>query len=496
MPETDNELIRVRREKLEKLRAEGIDPYPNSYHRTHNSDDAINLLKETEDNNQSEDHAKTDSVSVAGRIVRFRSMGKASFADVQDGVGKIQILFRRNNLPDNYDNLSDLDLGDWIGVEGPVFRTRTGEATIEVENWSILSKSLRNLPEKWHGLTDTEARFRQRYLDLIANDEARRVASLRSNTISAMRRFMDNRGFMEVETPILVQVPAGGTARPFATHHNALDRDLFLRIATELPLKQLIIGGMEKVYEIGRVFRNEGVDATHNPEFTTMESYEAFANYTDVMEMVEQLVHSLAQEVLGSSTVAFGDETIDFSPPWPRLDLRHEIKARSGIDFLECDDVESLKRAMAAINLDVDQQLSWGGLLDKLLSDTVEPHLIQPSFLLDYPVQMSPLAKKKQGSDSIVERFEGFVAGMEICNAFTELNDPVDQRDRMQQQEALRSQFDEEDTDRLDEAFLLALEHGMPPTGGLGIGVDRLAMLFSGQRSIREVVLFPQLRSR
>tara|TARA_B100001750_G_C15515490_1_gene606769 strand:+ start:38 stop:961 length:924 start_codon:yes stop_codon:yes gene_type:complete len=307
---------------------------------------------------------------------------------------------------------------------------------------------------------------------------------------------MDNRGFMEVETPILVQVPAGGTARPFATHHNALDRDLFLRIATELPLKQLIIGGMEKVYEIGRVFRNEGVDATHNPEFTTMESYEAFANYTDVMEMVEQLVHSLAQEVLGSSTVAFGDETIDFSPPWPRLDLRNEIKARSGIDFLECDDVESLKRAMAAINLDVDQQLSWGGLLDKLLSDTVEPHLIQPSFLLDYPVQMSPLAKKKKGSDSIVERFEGFVAGMEICNAFTELNDPVDQRDRMQQQEALRSQFDEEDTDRLDEAFLLALEHGMPPTGGLGIGVDRLTMLFSGQRSIREVVLFPQLRSR
>ena len=280
MPETDNELMRVRREKLEKLRAEGIDPYPNSYHRTHNSDDAINLLKETEDNNQSEDHAKTDSVSVAGRIVRFRSMGKASFADVQDGIGKIQILFRRNNLPDNYDNLSDLDLGDWIGVEGPVFRTRTGEATIEVENWSILSKSLRNLPEKWHGLTDTEARFRQRYLDLIANDEARRVASLRSNTISAMRRFMDNLGFMEVETPMLVSIAAGGTARPFSTYHNALGRDFYLRIATELYLKRLIVGGMEKVYEIGRIFRNEGVDLTHNPEFTMMESYEACLLYT------------------------------------------------------------------------------------------------------------------------------------------------------------------------------------------------------------------------
>lgn len=496
MPEPENQLMQVRLEKLQNLRDKGIDPYPHSYDRTHTSKQAGKSLEQAEKAHEGDDEASTETISVGGRIVRYRGMGRATFADIQDGDGKIQLLFRRNNLTDTYETLKELDIGDWLGATGPVFRTRTGEATIEVQEWTILSKSIRNLPEKWHGLTDTEARFRQRYLDLIVNEDARRIAVMRSRMISALRRFMDGRGFMEVETPILVHVPAGGTARPFATHHNSLDRDLYLRIATELPLKQLVVGGLEKVYEIGRLFRNEGLDLTHNPEFTSMESYEAFADYTDVMAMVEQMFFELAQEVLGSATVEFEGETIDFTPPWPRLDLREEIKQRSGIDFLEANDIESLKTEMHAIGLDVGDQMSWGGLLDKVLSDTVEPHIVQPSFLVDYPVEMSPLAKKKRDNSALVERFEGFIAGMEVCNAFTELNDPIDQRQRMEQQEQLRGQFEDEDTDRLDEDFLIAIEHGMPPTGGLGVGVDRLVMLFAGRHSIKEVVLFPQLRSK
>lgn len=496
MPDPENQLIQVRLEKLQSLRASGIDPYPHRADRTHTSSEAVLLLERSEGQNSHEGEARTESVSVAGRIMRYRRMGRASFADIQDGHGRIQLLFRRNNLTDTYETLKDIDIGDWIGAVGPVFRTRTGEPTIEVHRWTMLSKSIRSLPEKWHGLTDVEARFRQRYLDLIANEDARGAAVMRSRMIRAVRRFMDDRDFMEVETPILVQVPAGGAARPFSTRHNALQRDLYLRIATELHLKQLIVGGIEKVYEIGRVFRNEGVDGTHNPEFTTMESYEAFADYTDVMDMVERLIFTAAQEALGSATVEFDGSTIDFTPPWPRLDLRQEIMRRSGIDFLEANDIDSLKSEMKAIGLDPGRQMSWGGLLDKLLSDTVEPGLVQPTFLVDYPVEMSPLAKRKQDDPRLVERFEGFIGGMEICNAFTELNDPLDQRRRMEEQEELRSQFEGEDTDRLDEEFLTAVEHGMPPTGGLGIGIDRLAMVFAGRRSIREVVLFPQLKIR
>lgn len=496
MPDPENQLMQARLEKLRSLRANGIDPYPHRYDRTHTSDEALRLLERSEAERLGEGEAQTDAVSVAGRIVRYRRMGRASFADIQDGHGSIQLLFRRNNLADTYETLKDLDIGDWIGAAGPVFRTRTGEPTVEVERWAMLSKSIRSLPEKWHGLNDVEARFRQRYLDLIVNEGARGAAVMRSRMILAVRRFMDARGFMEVETPILVQIPAGGAARPFSTRHNALQRDLYLRIATELHLKQLIVGGIEKVYEIGRVFRNEGVDSTHNPEFTTMESYEAFADYTDVMDMVERLVFTAAQEALGSAMIEFDGSTIDLTPPWPRLDLRQEVMRQSGIDFLEANDIDSLKAEMTAIGLDPGRQMSWGGLLDKLLSDTVEPGLMQPTFLVDYPVEMSPLAKKKPDDPRLVERFEGFIGGMEICNAFTELNDPLDQRRRMEDQEALRMRFEWEDTDRLDEEFLTAIEHGMPPTGGLGIGIDRLAMVFSGRRSIREVVLFPQLKSR
>ena len=490
----ENELLRVRLQKLERLRARGIDPYPHRYDRTHTARDAISFFQSCQE--QRGGDVRTESVAVAGRMVAFRDMGRAAFADLLDSSGRIQILFQRNVLEDAYNILKDLDIGDWLGVRGPLFRTRTGEITLEVHELTVLCKSLRPLPEKWHGLSDVEIRYRQRYLDLISNDEARRVAILRSRVVSSMRSFMDNRGFIEVETPILVPVAAGGMAHPFMTYYNALDRDLYLRIATELYLKRLIVGGLEKVYEIGKAFRNEGVDFYHNPEYTMMESYEAYADYNDVMRMVEEMAHAVAQEVLGASLVEFDGDRIDLTPPWPRLSLRDEIRKHTGIDFLEHRDVESLRTEMQTAGVDVSQQASWGALLDKLISSKVEPNLIQPSFLVDYPVEMSPLAKKKRDDPRLVERFEGFVAGMEICNAFTELNDPIDQRGRLEEQEARRVQFQDEETDRLDEDFLVAIEHGMPPTGGLGVGVDRLAMIFSGHRNIREVVLFPQLRSR
>ena len=494
MSAPENELVSVRLQKLARLRAKGIDPYPPRVDRTHTSKEAIALFASEEERNGA--GARTDEVAIAGRIVALRDMGGATFIDLLDGFGKIQLLFRQNSLPDSFHILEDIDLGDWLGARGPLIRTRTGQITLEVRDFNVVCKSLRPLPEKWHGLSDVELRFRQRYLDLIVNDEARRVATMRSRIVGGIRRFMDERGFMEVETPVLVPVAAGAMARPFVTHHNALDRDLFLRIATELYLKRLIVGGLERVYEIGRVFRNEGVDLDHNPEFTMLESYQTFADYNDVMRMVEELVHTVVQEAVGAAGVEFDGQSIDFTPPWPRLDLREEIRTRSGIDFLEHPDIESLRTEMQKVGVDVRQQASWGGLLDKLISSKVEPNLIQPSFLVDYPVEMSPLAKKTMDDQRLVERFEGFVAGMEICNAFTELNDPVDQRKRFEDQEALREEYSDEDTDRLDEDFLVAIEHGMPPTGGLGVGIDRLVMIISGHRSIREVVLFPQLRSR
>ena len=493
MPESHDALLKARYEKLQRLRAGGVDPYPHRYSRTHTSLEAFAYFEGEEERLGGD--ARTSEVSIAGRIVAFRRMGRATFIDLLDGQGRIQALVRRDQVP-TYETLRDLDIGDWLGLAGPLFRTRTGEITLEVQTWTLLSKSLRPLPEKWHGLADVEIRYRQRYLDLIANEDARHIAVMRSRIVAALRRYMDGRQFMEVETPVLVPVAAGGTAQPFMTHYKALGRDLYLRIATELYLKRLIVGGLEKVYEVGRTFRNEGLDLTHNPEFTMMESYEAFADYNDVMELVEELVHGLAQEVLGKATVEHDGHEIDLTPPWRRVSLRDEVRNRTGIDFRECDDIESLRTEMKSAGVDVDRQVSWGGMLDKLLSSAVEPHLIQPVFLVDYPVEMSPLAKRKQGDPQLVERFEGFVAGMEMCNAFTELNDPIDQRQRLEEQEELHAQFQDEDMDRLDEDFLVALEYGMPPTGGLGLGIDRLVMLFSGQRSIREVVLFPQLRSK
>ena len=489
--QNEQEFMKVRIEKTASLRQKGIDPYPTNYKRTHTSKQAEEAFESAEKSNM-EFH---ETIKVAGRIMGRRGMGKASFIDLSDTDGQIQIIMRSNVLNEHYEILSDLDIGDWIGAEGTLFRTRTGQITVQVESFSILCKSLRPLPEKWHGLTDVETRFRQRYLDLISNEDAVKTAKNRSLLIRTIRQFMSDRDFIEVETPMLVPIAAGGMAHPFTTHHNALNRDLFLRIATELHLKRLIVGGIEKVFEIGRVFRNEGVDLQHNPEFTTMESYEAFSDYNDVMEMVEQLVSSAAKTLNGSETVTYGDEELKFSPPWPRIDLRKKIIEVSGIDFFDHSEPDSLKTAMSKAGVDVSQQVSWSGLLDKLISDKIEPTLVQPCFLVDYPVAMSPLAKKSPADDRIAERFEGFVCGMEICNAFTELNDPIDQRERFEEQEMLRQEYQNEEMDRLDEDFLVAIEHGMPPTGGLGIGIDRLTMLLTNNPSIREVILFPQLRS-
>ena len=487
------DLLQSRQEKLLRLKSRGVEPFPHRFHVTHTIEGALALFREEEKAGGQE--ARTESVSLAGRIMTVRSMGKAAFLVVQDGSGRIQVHLRRDVLAEEYDLAKDLDIGDFLGVQGPLFLTRTGEITVEAQHLTFLSKAMRPLPEKWHGLSDVEIRYRQRYLDLITNPDARHGFQVRSRIIGAMRRFLDSLGFMEVETPVLVPVAAGAAAQPFATRHNALDQQLYLRIATELYLKRLIIGGLDRVYEIGRVFRNEGIDLDHNPEFTLLESYQAYADYNDVMSMVEQMVYAIAQEVLGTARVQYGDTTIDFTPPWKRVSLREETMRCSGIDFQDFPDASALAEKMKSIGVSVEERASRGKLIDKLVSATVEPTLVQPTFLLDYPLDMSPLAKQKPGDPSTVERFEAFAGGMEIANAFTELNDPEEQRKRFMEQEELRAALGE-DVDRLDEDFLLAMEHGMPPTGGLGMGIDRLVMLLTGQTSIREVILFPQLREK
>ena len=490
MSQEDNELIKNRIEKLKNLISMDIDPYPSNYKRTHTSKEAIDYFEKNENKD-----LEVEEISIAGRIMSIRDMGKAIFIDLLDGDGRIQVLCRANTLEEQFKNIPNLDLGDWLGVKGKLFRTRTGQITVLANNYDILCKSIRPLPEKWHGLTDIELRFRQRYLDLISNEQSKNTALNRSKIIKAIRNFMDNKGFIEVETPVLVPVAAGASAHPFITHHNQLNQQLYLRVATELYLKKLIVGGLEKVYEIGRVFRNEGVDFYHNPEFTMLESYQAFADYNDMMIMVEEMISSVADEIYGTKVLEFNETKIDFTPPWPRLDLRETIKEFSGIDYIENLDIDSLSKEMKRLGIDVDKQVSWGGMMDKLISSKVEPNLIQPCFLVDYPISMSPLAKKKRSDPRVVERFEGFVAGMEICNSFTELNDPIDQRERFEQQEDLRDKFEKEEMDRLDEDFLVAIEHGMPPTGGIGIGLDRITMLLCNQKSIREVILFPHLRN-
>ncbi len=475
--------------KLERLRERGIDPYPRRTDRTHTTVEARALIEQ--------DPETQSTVVVAGRLMTIRSMGRLTFTTMGDGAGEIQVSFTRDRMePDAYQGLKDLDLGDFLSVQGTVYRTRTGEITVQAELYSVLAKALRPPPEKWHGLRNVEHRYRQRYLDLMANEEVREIFRVRSVVVSAIRRFMENRGFIEVETPVLVPIAAGAMATPFSTRHNALDMDLFLRIATELNLKKLLVGGLERVFEIGRIFRNEGIDALHNPEFTTMESYEAYASYTDVMEMVESLVRDSSQSALGTLTATYDGQVINFTRPWQRVSLVEALKEWSGIDLLDgrVRTAEGLRGALRDLGLTPAEDSSWPQLVDKLIGDLVEPRLIQPTFLVDYPIEMTPLAKVTERDPRLVERFEGFIGGMEIANAFTELNDPIEQAARLRAQEENRQLFRDEDFDRLDEDFVTAVEHGMPPAGGLGLGIDRLVMILTGQTTIREVVLFPQLR--
>ena len=472
----------------------GINPFPSQYKRTCTADEALTLFQNEE--KLAGEGARSESVSVAGRVMSVRGMGKATFLDLKDGTGRIQAHLRSDALGDDYQLAKELDIGDFLGVSGPMFRTRRGEITIKARGLTVLAKSLRPLPEKWHGLKDVQQRYRQRHLDLISNPEVMATFVQRSRIINAVRSFLNNRGFTEVDTPVLVPVAAGAMAKPFVTHHNTLDRDLYLRIATELYLKRLIVGGFDKVYEIGRVFRNEGIDQDHNPEFTLLETYEAYADYTDVMEMVEEMVSTVAVEVLGTTIIDYRDQTIDFMPPWDRINFSEAIQKYSGIDpelYLHAP-IQALVDEAKRRGYDLGAVPSFK-VFDKLFSLTVEPHLIQPTFVMDYPVDMSPLAKQKENNLGLVERFEGFAGGMEIANAYSELNDPEEQVARLVTQEQWRATIGEEETERTDRDFLEALEYGMPPTGGLGIGIDRLVMLLTGQPTIRDVMLFPQLKS-
>jgi lysyl-tRNA synthetase class 2 len=501
MTEASDNRNEPRLRKLERLRKRGIDPYPRRYPRTHTTLEAVERLKELESLDQAEKEAalrdRKDMVSVAGRITAIRKMGKSSFFDIRDGSGKIQLLFMNTSKLDSEhaELFKDLDIGDFIGVAGSLLRTKTGEPTVRAENFTLLAKSLRPLPEKWHGLSDTEKRYRQRYLDLIANTEVRDIFRVRSRVIAAIRNFLNQRGFTEVETPVLQPSAGGALARPFVTHHNALDQDFYLRIALELHLKRLIVGGLDKVYEIGRIFRNEGISTSHSPEFTMLESYEAYADYRDVMAMVEAMVSEVSQQVLGTSEVKFGDNIINLKHPWRRLTLRDAITEYSGLDYVKYPTADELFLKMRSMNIEANPDYNWAKLVDELLKTFVKPRLIQPTIVFDYPTSMSPLAKNKAGEGRVVERFQAYAGSLEIANAYSELNDPIEQRERFTEQLKERQTEDGEKW-TIDEDYLTALEYGMPPTGGLGVGIDRLVMLFTNQTSIREVILFPQLREK
>ncbi|MQY55870.1 MAG: lysine--tRNA ligase [Dehalococcoidia bacterium] len=480
-------ITQQRLDSLSRIRARGVNPYPHSYHPSHTIQQAITLFKQQKEGFQ--------TISLAGRVMARRSMGKMTFFDIRDGSGKIQLCFRYDSLgQEKYEFLKEVDIGDIIGVEGKLFRTKVGEITLEVSNFTMLCKSLRPLPEKWHGLADVEKRYRQRYLDLISNEDARTIFTLRSRIITEVRNFLNSQGFIETETPVLQPQAGGALARPFITHHHALDEDLYLRIALELHLKRLIVGGFDKVYEMGRAFRNEGISIKHNPEFTLLECYQAYADYNDMMNLVEETISYIAHKVLGDTKITCQGKTIDLAPPWQRLYLREAIKKHCGIDFEDYPDAASLRSRMIEMGMEADPGKGRGKLVDELIATFVESNLIEPTFLLDYPVEMSPLAKCKRGNDRLVERFEAFINGIEVANAFTELNDPLEQRERFREQ--LKERVGNEEVEIADEDFLQALEYGMPPTGGLGIGIDRLVMLLTGQSSIREVILFPQLKTK
>lgn len=481
-----NQLLKVRREKLADLQANGKNPFEiTKYDVTHHS-------KEIKDN-FSELSGRT--VSIAGRLMSKRVMGKASFCNVLDLQGNIQSYVARDSVgEDSYKDFKKFDIGDIVGIKGEVFETKTGEISIHAAEITLLSKSLQILPEKFHGLTNTDIRYRQRYTDLIMNQDVRTTFINRSKIISAIRRFLDGQGFMEVETPVLVQNAGGASARPFETHFNALDEDVKLRISLELYLKRLIVGGMERVYEIGRVFRNEGVDTRHNPEFTLMELYQAYTDYNGMMELTENLYRYLAQEIHGTTTITYNGIEMDLGKPFEKMTMVEAVKKYSGVDFDEIHTLEEARAAAKKHHVEYEDRHKKGDILNLFFEEFVEEHLIQPTFIMDHPIEISPLTKKKPENPEYVERFEFFMNGWEMANAYSELNDPIDQRERFKAQEALLAQGDEE-ANTTDEDFLNALEIGMPPTGGIGFGIDRMVMLLTDSAAIRDVLLFPTMKS-
>ncbi len=479
--------VRIRREKLAQLQESGCDPFQQT--RFVSSTDSAAIKADF-------DAMEGQLITIAGRLMSKRGMGKVSFCDLQDKSGRIQLYVRRDEVgEDCYDYFKKYDIGDIVGVEGTVFRTQRGEMSVRAAKVTLLSKSLLPLPEKFHGLTDRETRYRQRYVDLIVNPEVRRNFELRSRFIQHVRTFMDGRGFMEVETPVLNTISGGATARPFVTHHNTLDIDMYMRIATELPLKRLIVGGLERVYEIGRIFRNEGMDPKHNPEFTTIELYQAYADFQDMMDLFEDLLSSAAQKLLGTYQVEWQGEQIDLTPGWPRLPMHEAVKQYVGIDFMAIGSDEEAVAAARSVGVALPETAdkTWGNALYACFDEKVEGKLIQPTFITMHPVDVSPLAKRSPKDPRLTERFELFICRSEMGNAFSELNDPLDQRARFQKQAELRDKGDDE-AGMMDEDFLTALEYGMPPTGGLGIGIDRCVMLLTGADSIRDVILFPTMK--
>lgn len=482
-----SELLQVRRDKLKDLQDAGMDPFQQTkYSVTAHS-------QEIKDNFET---MEGRTVSVAGRLMSKRGMGKAMFCDLQDVQGRIQLYVRIDELgEESFARFKKVDIGDIVGVEGEAFRTKRGEISVKAKEVTLLSKSLRPLPEKFHGLTDKETRYRQRYVDLIVNPEVRQAFVVRSRFIKHVREFLDNRGYMEVETPVLNTISGGATARPFITHHNTLDIDMYMRIATELPLKRLIVGGMDRVYELGRIFRNEGMDPRHNPEFTTVELYQAFADFNDMMDLFEELLSSAAQKILGTYEVEWQGEKLDLTPGWPRLPMHEAVKQYTGIDFMAISSDDEAVAAAKSIGVELPETAdkTWGNALYEVFDQRVEEKLIQPTFITMHPVDVSPLAKRSSKDPRLTERFELFICHSEMGNAFSELNDPIDQRQRFQKQVELRDKGDDE-AGMMDEDFLNALEYGMPPTGGLGIGIDRCVMMLTNSDTIRDVILFPTMK--
>jgi len=487
MAEELNELLKVRREKLDELKAKGIDPYPYTYNKTHT---AAGILEKFKDIKEGEEGK--DEVSIAGRLMTKRGHGKASFAHLQDDTGRIQIYSRQDGIgKDKYDIYRKVDIGDYLGIKGHVFRTKTGEITVKVSDFEILCKSLHPLPEKWHGLQDKELRYRERYVDLMVNPEVKEVFIKRCKIVSLIRKFLEDRGFLDVETPILHVLQGGAAAKPFATHHDALDMPLFMRIAPELYLKRLIVGGFERVFEMGRVFRNEGMSFKHNPEYTILEIYQAYADYNDIMKLCEDLIVAAATEVLGTLKIEFKGEKVDLTPPWRKISLMDALK-EEGIDIKGKSEPD-IRKVAKSKGIEGYEEMGIGKIINVMYDKFVEPNLRQPTFIIDHPIETSPLAKKHRKKKGQVERFELIIAGMELANAFSELNDPIDQRERFNKQAELKAAGDDE-AESMDEDFLRALEYGMPPTGGLGIGIDRLVMILTNQPSIRDVLFFPHMR--